>query len=98
MKKRFIVALDSSTKEQNDMFKEYIDHHGLGWWHWIKDFWLLIDSKGYLTARELRDELGKIYPGVYKMVLELRSGDDTWSGYGLAKEDRNMFDWLRKYW
>lgn len=98
MKKRFVVALNSNTKEQNDVFKEYIKANGYGWWYWIDGFWLLTDRNGNLTAKKLREDLGEIYPGVRLLVLELRSGDDTWSGHGPKQEGRNMFAWLRRNW
>jgi hypothetical protein len=98
MKRRFVVGLDSSTKEQNQEFIEFIRGRQLGWWHWISNFWLLTDPGGKLSAIELRLELGKIYPGVHTLVLELSEKDDTWSGFGPKGEDRNMFKWLNDYW
>tara|TARA_B100000959_G_scaffold244599_1_gene268639 strand:- start:2911 stop:3207 length:297 start_codon:yes stop_codon:yes gene_type:complete len=98
MKKRFVVALDSNTKKQNDEFKEYIEEHGFAWWYWIDGFWLLVDSSGKLTASKLRTDLGEIYPGVHMLVLELQGDDDTWSGFGPNTENRNMFSWLERNW
>ncbi|PSS71686.1 hypothetical protein AYI85_04935 [Shewanella algae] len=98
MKKRFAVALDSNTKAQNELFKQYIKENGYGWWYWIDGFWLLVDSSGKLTANQLRDDLGEFYPGVHKLVLELRGDDDTWSGYGPKSEKKNMFSWIKKNW
>ncbi len=98
MRKRFVVALDSNTQEQNDQFKDYIRVHRLGWWYWIDGFWLLIDSSGELTAKKLRTDLGKIYSNVHKLVLELKGNDDTWSGFGPTSEDKNMFSWLNRNW
>lgn len=98
MKKRFVVALDSSNKSQNDSFVEYIKDKGYGWWHWIDNFWLLTDSSGNLTAAKLRTDLGEIYPGVHKLVLELRGNDDDWAGFGPNSEKKNMFSWLKSNW
>ena len=98
MNKRFAVALDSSTKAQNEEFVKYIRDNGYGWWHWIDNFWLLTSSSGELTAEKLRDDLGEIYPGVHKIVLELRGDNDIWSGFGPKSENKNMFTWLKKYW
>lgn len=98
MKKRFAVALDSYTDVQNKEFKAYIKDNGYGWWHWINGFWLLVDSTGELTAKKLRDDLGVIYPGVHKLILELNGDDDTWSGYGPRTGDKDMFSWLNKNW
>lgn len=98
MKKRFVVALDSYTDIQNNEFKSYIKDNGYGWWHWINGFWLLVDNTGDLTAKKLRDDLAVIYPGVHKLILELRGDDDTWSGFGPKTENKDMFSWLKKNW
>lgn len=98
MKKRFVVALDSAIKEQDEAFKEYVRSRGLGWWHWLTNLWLLTDASGQLTASEIRDVLTEIYPRVHALVLELRGDDDTWSGIGPKTEKRNMFKWLHKNW
>lgn len=100
MRKRYIVALDSHTKEQNQKFKDFINENSLGWWYWINGFWLLTDPKGAFTARQLRDKLGIIYPEVRKLIIELRGSpdDDTWSGYGPNTENKNMFNWLITTW
>jgi hypothetical protein len=98
MKKRFVVCVNSATNEQNKQFKEFIRENGLGWWHWLRNVWLLSDSKGKFSAAEIRDQLGRNYPGVYSLVLELRGDDDTWSGFGPKKEGKNMFKWIRDNW
>lgn len=98
MKKRFIVALSSSTSERDEAFTGYIKAKNLGWWHWINNFWLLADSSGQLTAEKLRDDLDDLYPKVRKMIFELSSEGDTWAGFGPKTKDNNMFDWVDKYW
>jgi hypothetical protein len=96
--KRFIVALNSGTKEQNAVFKQFIRDREYGWWHWLSDLWLLTDSSGVLTAAELNKELNNIYPGVRKVVFELRGKNDAWAGFGPIGEDKNMFNWIKKNW
>lgn len=98
MKKRFVVAVDSATKEQNDTFREFLKSRGLGWWHWLTNLWLVADGAGRLTAQEIRDVLRQHYPSVHTLVLELREDDDTWSGFGPSSETKNMFKWLRQNW
>ncbi len=98
MSKRFIVALNSSTTQQDEAFTAYIKAKGLGWWHWLSNIWLVYDPTGDLTARQLRNDLMDIYPNVYTIVLELSSGTDTWSGFGPKSEGQDMFEWIRKYW
>ena len=99
MKKRFVVLLDATTKEQSDAFLAAARGKGLSWWHWIRNAWLFVDSSGAMTASELRELADVHYPGVDKIVLELRpDGSDTWSGYGPTKEGKNMFSWVQKNW
>lgn len=98
MRKRFVVCLNSSTNEQNEKFKEFIKESRLGWWHWLSNSWLLVDSKGQCTASSLRDQLNRNYPGIHSLVLELRGDDDTWAGFGPSGEDKNMFKWIKENW
>lgn len=95
MRKRFTVATDSATDEQNEAMVEYIRSRGLTWWHWIHNYWLIADAEGELTASELVDDLKRIYPEVNTVVLELRADGDTWAGWGPRAK---FFTWLRKEW
>lgn len=98
MKKRYIVCLGNSIKVQDEAFIAYIKEYGLGWWHWLSNVWLIVDSNGKLSAREIRDKLRLIYPGEHTIVLELSENGDTWSGFGPKSEERNMFEWLKTNW
>lgn len=98
MKKRFVVCLDSSTPEQNKIFKSFLQENKLGWWHWLATTWLVSDSKGKYTAKDIRDTVKRCFPGVHMIVLEIRGADDTWAGFGSSKPDKNMFDWLKENW
>jgi hypothetical protein len=96
--KRFIISLDKTTNSQEKEFIEYIKENRYGWWHWLSHTWLIVDSRDYLNAAKLRDKLDEIFPSVYNLVIELRSKDDTWSGFGPTSEEKNMFNWLEKNW
>jgi hypothetical protein len=98
MKKRYIVLLDKSTKEQNDQFLNYLRKHRLGWWHWLTNSWLLSDSAGTLSASIIRDEVKRIYGGVNHFVIELRRDGEAWSGFGPKAQKRNMFTWIHRNW
>ena len=98
MKKRFVVAVDSATKEYNDAFRDYLKSQGLGWWHWLTNVWLLSDSAGCLAAQDIRDALRDYYPGVHTLVIELGETGDTWSGFGPKSDNKNMFKWLYENW
>jgi len=98
MKKQFVIALNSTTEEQEKMFLEYIKSNGFGWWHWIDNFWLVVDTQDKLSAEKLRDDLENIFPKVRKLVIEIFSESSTWAGYGPNGEQRNMFNWLHNTW
>lgn len=98
MKKRFIISLNSSTDEQDQELIKFIKDNHLGWWHWITNTWLISDARGKFTAKTLRTELRKIFPGVYLMVFELSEEGDTWAGFGPTAEDKNMFTWVKNNW
>ena len=99
MKKRFIVILDSHKPEQAKRFNDEFVRGSFGWWHWISNAWLLIDSKGNWTAAEIRQQTSEFFPGINNFVLELRGdGTDTWAGFGPKSEKRNMFTWLDQNW
>lgn len=98
MSKRYIVALDSSTNEQNYALQDFIKENSLGWWYWIKTFWLIIDSKEKFSASDIRDVLNRTHPKVDCLVIELNEHGDTWAGYGPATEEKNMFKWIKKNW
>lgn len=98
MKKRFIVSLNNSTKAQDQLFVEYIMNNNLGWWHWLKNTWLLVDNSGRLSASELRDIVKDIFKNEHTLVIEIGNNSDTWAGYGPTSEDKNMFEWLKDQW
>ena len=51
MKKRFVVCYsDNIPKEKEMHFIQFIKDNKLGWWHWISNMWLLVDSSGQMTA------------------------------------------------
>lgn len=98
MKKRFVVIIESSTKEQNDLLLKWIAVEGLGWWHWFDNAWLLSNQRGNLSAAAVRDKLREVYGTANNLVLELNGQADTWAGFGPQTEKRDMFKWLRNNW
>jgi hypothetical protein len=98
MKKRFVICLNSSTKEQDELLKQFIKEKNFGWWHWLSNTWLLIDDNGTFSAANIRDELKNIYPVVHMLVLELNGKGDSWAGFGTITPEKDMFKWLKDYW
>jgi hypothetical protein len=95
VKRRFVVAVDSPTPEQtkaiNGIFRDKY-----GWWHWIPGVWLVTDSTNTINTTWIRDQIGGVAPGVRNLVIEVTH--KTWSGFGPAGANRNMFDWIRNTW
>ena len=98
MKKRFIIFIEDSTKEQNDSLLDWIRSENIGWWHWFQGSWLLSNARGHLSASVIRDKLKQIYGTSNTFVIELNNGGDTWSGYGPDTDQKNMFTWIKKNW
>ena len=98
MKKRFVVAVDSTTTEQATAVTQFFKDHSLAWWHWLANLWLVSDARGVLTAKSIRDELKNALPGVNTVVIEINENGDTWAGFGPRNDDKNMFIWLRNNW
>ena len=98
MKKRFVIIIEVSTKEQNDAFLAWIKAEKLGWWHWFQNTWLLSNPAGSLRASGIRDKLRECFGTANTLVLELKNGEDTWAGFGPKTDDKDMFKWLRKNW
>ena len=99
MKKRFILAIDSPTEEETKAFQEGVVKELGWWWHWISNAWLLSNAAADVSAAQIRDLANLHFPGVNKIVLEMRDdGTDTWSGYGPTKPERDMFKWIKENW
>ena len=84
--------VNDGTSEQQNQITQYFRNKEVGWWHWLSDVWLVVDSKNQLKASKLRDELNDLVPGVRKIVLEVEGG--TWSAYCHS----DSFDWLHGNW
>jgi len=94
MRKWFIVGTQSITNEQEKSFITYIQSKGLGWWHWIPNFWLITGTS--TECSEIRDELHKRTGTQDVLVVEVNPV--TWAGYGPNTGEQNFFSWLNKTW
>jgi len=86
MKHRFVVAVDGMTSEEEKRFIAWIQENGLGWWHWIANFWLLTSHRDSITAELIRDTLNDIARGKYKLVLEI---EQTFRGLAMVPTRRS---------
>ena len=98
MKKRFIVCIEKSIKEQDKIFIDYLRNNSVGWWHWLSNTWLISDPNGQLNSSILRDKLREIYNDERNIIFEITNTQDTWSGFGPIAGEKNMFRWLKDNW
>ncbi|MBS1509836.1 MAG: hypothetical protein JST86_03295 [Bacteroidetes bacterium] len=98
MKKRYIVCINNSKKEQEEKFIEFLKDNSLAWWHWLPNTWLLSENTGRLSASFIRDAVKEIFDNEYNIVFEISQTNDTWSGFGPSSENKNMFKWLKNNW
>lgn len=88
----YVVGVDlDATSEQRNAFTQHLRQQGLGFWHHVSPFWIVADSKGKTTARELRDKLSAVMPGVNTMVVQV--SPHTWAGVA----PKAGHEWLQKY-
>ncbi len=97
MKRRFVVTVNGLTKDQERSFIEHIRELGLAWWHWIDNFWLLVDRHDKTNVTELRDALKRFRGPSDAWFLKFPE-DVTWAGLGPKTEDSDMFKWIRSTW
>ena len=98
MKKRYIVCVNKSKKDQNEEFLKYIRQQRFGWWHYLDNTWLIVDPKGTSEIGQIRDKVKIAFENEYNMIFELDEGEGTWSGFGPNSPTRNMFKWLKENW
>ena len=99
MKNRFIVGVNGMTEEEEKAFISYIRDKRMGWWHWVSNFWLLVDPSEQIEVVDIRDVLIRVAPGKRNLVLQVEIEDEsTWAGLGPTGEKNDMFNWIRKTW
>ncbi|HTV70624.1 MAG TPA: hypothetical protein VMF90_19005 [Rhizobiaceae bacterium] len=95
MTRRFVVATDPLTPEQEKKFQESISN--AGWWHWLPNFWLFKDYRDEHTTDSIRDILFKM--DSTKRCIVLQVDRTTWSA--VTKKDekgRDMVQWIKDIW
>lgn len=92
----YVVGIEALTRQQERAFIAWAhDAKGLGWWHWISNFWLLVGHQE-VTCSDIRDELLRLAPGMDCLVLEVNPV--TWAGFGPKTTVHDMFKWIKSTW
>ena len=72
MKRKFVVCVDDSTKEQQNKLTQFFKNEAnMGYWHWLSDLWLVTDPNNYWSAGSLRDKVGELLPGSHNVVIQI---------------------------
>lgn len=97
MKKRYFVAVEGLTPEQEKSLLGYFKEQGVAWWHHIANVWLIVDRKDNVSAQGIRDKIKEIATmGGPCLIMQVHD-DITWSGlYRSGRKD--TFDWIKKTW
>lgn len=89
-------SLISFARSQTTNLIGYIREQGFGWWHYLKNTWLIVDSSGKSQASEIRDKVREVFDNEYNITFQINSSGDTWPGFGPKPEDKNMFKWIHE--
>jgi hypothetical protein len=93
MTRRYAVAVEGMTKQQEEEFIAYLREERMPWWHWIENVWLLVDRRDTITASAIRDKLRDIAHPHRCLVMQVEP--KSWSG---VRDDEKMFNWLKLVW
>jgi hypothetical protein len=99
-RKRFIVLVEETSNANVSEFIGYLKEEKIGWWHHIKNSFLLTDTHGK-TAADIRDKAKDIFGGngTKCIVIELEGDSDTWSGFGPKRTEKvDMWKWILSSW
>jgi|SRR5450759_2302786 hypothetical protein len=98
MKRRFVIAADKLTSEQDKELRDFLHEFG-GYWHWIDNFWLLaVDGEEDISAAKIRDKVRALNEDSRVMVLEI-GADIDWAGSGKrGARGKDQHDWLGGTW
>ena len=97
MSRRFVVAVNTLTTEQERAFAQALSASGLDWWHWIQNIWLVIDRSDKFTPEGIRDYLNDIMPGRFSLIMEVQPMG-AWAGFGPTGDQMDMGQWIKTSW
>src|SRR5437867_351757 len=99
MRRRFILAVDGLPVEGRNQITQHLKalEPALSWWHWLADFWLIVDTRPEASCAGWRDAVRVMIPvSANCLVLELQ-GDDTWAVFAPKESHAWLFEtWSRR--
>lgn len=97
MRRRFVIAAQGLTSEQETKLREYLASHG-AWWHWISNFWLLTGTDIKVTTADIRNHIKSLNADVRTVVFEFPE-DTDWASLGKKNDaGKDMTDWIKNTW
>lgn len=91
--KYFVVAVNELEQPQREAIERHLaDPNLFGFWHWMRDFWLLNTFDDTQSAAQVRDTLTKIAPTANIVVFQVQPRD--WA----AHANESWFAWLNEQW
>jgi hypothetical protein len=95
--KRFILATETLSADQERALALQFPQPPWAWWHWLPNFWLLVDQSGQMTGDNVRDLFSAVSPA---QCLVLEVDGRTWTGMFTTDMARRaaMETWIRSYW
>lgn len=98
--KRFVVVVESPSKEESSAMHDWIRSNRWGWWHWMEPLWLLVDGTDKASASSIRDKAKEIFPEKPVMVFDVTVDSVPWAGFnkGKTKDGKSPFAWMKSSW
>jgi hypothetical protein len=99
MNRRFVIAVEGLTSDEQDEFRQFLAAHG-SWRHWVDNFWLLSITSGdeIISVGLIRDRIKEINYDTRAIVFEFPE-DISWATLGkMNAKGRRMADWLKSTW
>lgn len=95
MSKKFILSTDPLGPEEERRVKEKLK--GMGYWHWLPNFWLIKSKSDDVTAGQLNSIIEEVAPHARCFVTEVEA--NTWAARTLPDAQGNdMAKWIRNEW
>lgn len=96
MTRKFVLATDPLTAEQEKSLADKLSP--AVYWHWLPNFWLIVDKSETLTASAINKFIAEITDRSRRcLVTQVEA--QRWAAQ-TRKDDKgnDMADWIRRNW